>query len=108
MHTKIKKQTLTNILTEFEINRQGRLLFRTAVKSFFKGQTDKLTNRWPDRRTDRLTSRVMKKSILFSEEKFNAKNLNQILENEFSSNFNTFFNMTILLGIPNYRIEDLV
>ena len=51
MHAEIKKQTLalSDILDEFEINRLGKLMFRTVVNSFFlKGQTDGRT----DRRTD--------------------------------------------------------
>ena len=47
MHAEIKKQalTLSNILAEFESNRQGKLMFRTVVKSFFlKEQTDGRTD----------------------------------------------------------------
>ena len=47
MHAEIKTQTLalSNILDEFEINRLGKLMFRTVVNSFFlerrtDGQTD--------------------------------------------------------------------
>ena len=47
-HAEIKKQTLalSNILDEFEINRLGKLMFRTVVNSFFSSK---------DRRTDRRT-----------------------------------------------------
>ena len=43
----IKKQTLalSDILDEFEINRLGKLMFRTVVNSFFlAGQTDGRTD----------------------------------------------------------------
>ena len=42
-HAEIKKQTLalSDILDEFEINRLGKLMFRTVVNGFFlEGQTD--------------------------------------------------------------------
>ena len=48
MHAVIKKQTLalSNILDEFEINRLGKLMFRTVVNGFFlEGQTDGRTDR---------------------------------------------------------------
>ena len=47
----IKKQTLalSDVLDEFEINRLGKLMFRTVVNSFFSSK---------DRRTDGRTSRV--------------------------------------------------
>ena len=37
MHAEIKKQTLalSDILDEFEINRLGKLMFKTVVNSFF-------------------------------------------------------------------------
>ena len=46
-HAEIKKQTLalSDILDEFEINRLGKLMFRTVVNSFFfEGQTDGWTD----------------------------------------------------------------
>ena len=68
MHAEIKKQTFTlsNIQAEFWNNRQGKLMFRTVVKSFFlEEQTDG--------RTDR--HRELRHKVFFSEEKNNAKNL---------------------------------
>ena len=47
LHAEIKKQTLalSDILDEFEINRLGKLMFRTVVNSFFlEGQTDGQTD----------------------------------------------------------------
>ena len=54
-HAKIKKQTLalSVILDEFEINRLGKLMFRTVVNSFFLERlTDGLTGIASD---DRMT-----------------------------------------------------
>ena len=41
-HAEIKKQTLalSDILDEFEINRLGKLMFRTVVNIFFPQRTD--------------------------------------------------------------------
>ena len=42
MHAEIKKQTLalSDILDEFELNRLGKLMFKTVVNSFFPRKTD--------------------------------------------------------------------
>ena len=43
MHAEIRNQTLalSDILDEFEINRLGKLMYRTVVNRFFlEGQTD--------------------------------------------------------------------
>ena len=44
---------MSDILDEFEINRLGKLMFRTVVNSFFlERRTDGRTARRTDRRTD--------------------------------------------------------
>ena len=46
-HAEIKKQTLalSDILDKFEINRLGKLMFRTVVNSLFPRRTDGQTSR---------------------------------------------------------------
>ena len=46
--------------------------------------------------------------FLFSEEIKTAKNIYLFLDIGFHSKFNTFLNVTTLLGLPSYRIVDLV
>ena len=51
----MKKQTLalSDILDKFEINRLGKLMFRTVVNNFsLEGQTDGRTNGRTDGQTD--------------------------------------------------------
>ena len=67
-HAEIKKQTLalSDILDEFEINRLGKLMFRTVVNSFFlEGQTDGRTDIASDDLLVRCFFRREKKPLKF-------------------------------------------